>query len=282
VDRIRILCPAKVNLHLRVLCRRPDGYHEIVSLMQAVDLSDELLLNIGGDGIRVQCDHPELPADEGNLAWRAARLYQEETGDRFGVEIRLRKRIPVAAGLGGGSSDAAGVLRGLNEMRGGGVPQDRLALWAGRLGADVPFFLQGRPALATGIGEKLAPVRILIPLFYVLVFPGWPISTRWVYESLDLGLTIPPKKSNIPHLIERVEEIAELLHNDLESVTARTHPWISRTKTRLREMGALGALMSGSGPAVFGIFSEAAAARETHAGLGPQAGESVWWARGVT
>jgi len=279
---LRILCPAKVNLHLSVLGRRSDGYHEILTLMQAVDLSDELLLEVKGEGIRVQCDHPELPAGEDNLAWKAARLYQEETGDRFGLEIRLVKRIPVAAGLGGGSSDAAGVLRGLNELRGNPIPRDRLALWASRLGADVPFFLQGRPALATGIGETLEPVGITPPLWYVLVFPGWPVSTRWVYENLDLGLTTSPKKTNIPHFIERVEEIAELLHNDLESVTARVHPWVSRAKARLREMGALGALMSGSGPTVFGVFRDEVAARETHAGFGPQAEESVWWARGVT
>lgn len=278
---LRVRCPAKVNLHLRVLGRRSDGYHELITLIQPVELFDEIVLTIGGAGIRLQCDHPQLQTGEDNLAWKAATLYQEETGDHFGLEIRLFKRIPLAAGLGGGSSDAAGVLVALNELRGGDVSPESQAHWARRLGADVAFFLRPGPSVATGIGEKLRPVRILPSLNYVIVFPGWPISTKWVYENLDLGLTNTEKDFNIPNLIERIETIVGLLHNDLELVTTRAHPWISQTKARLLECGALGALMSGSGPTVFGIFADEVTAQGAWQRLLPHVGEAIWCVRGV-
>ncbi len=282
VKSLQLLCPAKVNLHLRVLGRRPDGYHELVTLMQPIGLFDEISLTLGGKGIKLICDSPGVPSGEENLAFRAARLFQERTEDPFGLEIILRKRIPVAAGLGGGSSDAAGVLRGLNQLRGARVPHGVMAQWAVGLGADVPFFLFGGPALGTGIGERLQRVEIMPQLWYLLLSPGWPVSTKWAYENLDPGLTRKGEGIKIPHLIGEAEEIIQLLHNDLESVTARQHGWIPRAKLRLRESGAAGAIMSGSGPTVFGLFLEEAAAREAMARLVLEEGESVWLAQGLS
>jgi 4-diphosphocytidyl-2-C-methyl-D-erythritol kinase len=152
--------------------------------------------------------------------------------------------------------------------------------WAARLGADVPFFLMDGAALGRGIGERLEPVRILPAVWYVLLFPGWSVSTRWVYDQVDLGLTRSAKEINIPQLIERFEDVVAFLHNDLESVTARHHPWIDRAKARLGDLGAAGVLMSGSGPSVFGIFSEEAKARNACERLVPEPGEMVWGSRG--
>jgi 4-diphosphocytidyl-2-C-methyl-D-erythritol kinase len=281
MDSFRTACPAKVNLYLRVLGKRPDGYHELVTLMQPLGLEDELVLHrTAGSGLHLRCDDPRLPVDETNLVWRAARLFQEQTGNRFGLEMHLTKRIPVGAGLGGGSSDAAGVLLGLNEMQGGKVPLEDLTRWALRLGADVPFFLGGRPAVARGIGERLEAAPALPPIWYVLIFPGWSVSTRWAYQRLDLGLTRPPKNIKIPRFLDGLQDVVELLHNDLESVTACAHPWVSRAKRRLQEVGASGVLMSGSGPTVFGIFADEQSARRAAASLPREGGERVWCSPG--
>lgn len=279
-ESIRILCPAKVNLHLRVLGRRSDGYHDILTLMQPVGLWDELELQLAGSGITLSCSEPGVPNDQGNLAYRAALRFQKRVGEPKGVQIRLRKRIPVGAGLGGGSSDAAGVLKGLNELMGAPLDQEELRVMAAELGADVPFFLHGGPAIATGIGERLEPVRLRVFLYYVLWFPGWSVSTGWAYRNLDLGLTTPPKKTKIPQLIEGFEDVIALLHNDLETVTARHHPWIQKAKERLRNAGAEGVLMSGSGPTVFGLFRQEEEARLSLEKLSRAKGEFLCWSRG--
>ena len=179
-------CPAKVNLYLRVVGRRPDGYHEVVTVMQPLTLADTLTVTLAGAGISLRCDRPDLPQGEENLVWRAARQFQEETGLTSGVRLRLSKRIPVAAGLGGGSSDAAGTLLALNELAGKPLPPGDLHRLASRLGADVPFFLAREPAVGRGTGTQLSPVTLL-PYWYLLVNPGVPLSTRWVYENLDLA-----------------------------------------------------------------------------------------------
>jgi 4-diphosphocytidyl-2-C-methyl-D-erythritol kinase len=188
-----VLCPAKVNLYLRVVGRRPDGYHELVTVMQPLTLADVLTVILAGQDISLECDHPELPPGEENLVWRAARQFQAETGQKPGVRLTLRKRIPVAAGLGGGSSDAAGTLWALNELAGKPLEPARLHRLAGRLGADVPFFLRRAPAVGRGTGTQLSAVTLL-PYWYLLLNPGVPLSTRWVYENLDLaGLPGPSR-----------------------------------------------------------------------------------------
>lgn len=247
--------PAKVNLFLKVLGKRPDGYHELATLMQPVSLFDELEISVTeGDGIDVVTDSAEAPGGEDNLAYRAARVFFQATAMRRRVEITLKKAIPVGAGLGGGSSDAAAVLMALNEMSGVWLPDGALMEMAARLGSDVPFFILKGPALAGGRGEKLKRVR-LPELHYVLVNPGFHVSTAWVYSSL--GLTKESENNNLLYSYEvpvSPEGVAAALVNDLEAVTARQYPEISGLKEKLRGAGALGALMSGSGPTVFGVF----------------------------
>ena len=247
--------PAKVNLWLEVLGKRSDGYHELSSLMLPIDLRDHLeMALVAGSGIRLACDHPDLPVDERNLVWRAARLFLEAIGAEAGVDIRLKKNIPVGAGMGGGSADAAGVLLGLNRLFSSALSMGRLEDLALALGADVPFFLQGVPALAMGIGEKLRMVSGIPDYPLLLIKPPFSVSTRWVYQSLKL--TRGESRINLRTFLACPWRLAEVMENDLESVTLREYPLLSELKEWILERGALGALMSGSGPTVFGLFRE--------------------------
>jgi 4-diphosphocytidyl-2-C-methyl-D-erythritol kinase len=252
-----VLCPAKVNLYLRVVGRRPDGYHEVVTVMQPLTLADELLVSLAGKGIALECDAPGLPSGEDNLAWRAARLFQEEMGQKLGVSLSLRKRIPVAAGLGGGSSDAAGTLLALNDLA--GKPLDKVGLHrlASRLGADVPFFLSREPAVGRGIGTQLRAVTLL-PYWYLLVNPREPLSTRWVYENLDLdNLPGPPATKTWD------PEHPEIwVRNDLGAVVLKRFPELASVLAGLGESGAWCQGVSGSGPTLFGLFASREAAQQ--------------------
>jgi 4-diphosphocytidyl-2-C-methyl-D-erythritol kinase len=277
---LEILCPAKVNLHLRVLGRRGDGYHDIISLMQPIGLFDKISLSLRGEGIVLRCDRPDIPQDEGNLAWRAAELFRLKTARRFGLQIELEKVIPIGSGLGGGSSDAAGVLVGLTKLLSLPIPKTTLMEWAAQLGSDVPFFILGRPAWVTGRGERLKEASIQFNIWYVVAFPGFSVSTKWVYEEVDLRLTKSRKNFKIQCLIEDMGEILHLLHNDLESVTAKAYPWITRQKNRMMTLGAKGALMSGSGPAVFGVFDDFDSATSAMEALRME-GTEAWVAEGL-
>ncbi|MBE7415380.1 MAG: 4-(cytidine 5'-diphospho)-2-C-methyl-D-erythritol kinase [Deltaproteobacteria bacterium] len=252
---MKVLAPAKVNLFLRVLGKRPDGYHEIFSLMQPVSLYDEIEISVSdGDGIEVASDSPDAPGGSENLAYRAASLFLERAGLRKRVSIGIKKRIPVGAGLGGGSSDAASVIMALNGLSGAGFPDRELMEMGARLGSDVPFFFLKGPALARGRGEVLERVN-LPPLYYVLINPGFHVPTAWVYSSLRLT-----KKGENNILLYSSEVFADreglkkALSNDLEAVTIGRYPEISALKEKLTGAGASGALMSGSGPTVFGVF----------------------------
>ena len=245
--------PAKVNLILKVLRRREDGYHDIASLMQKVSLADEMEFSPRKDGISLACPGSDLPTGGENLVVRAARALFEEAGFTGGVEITLRKRIPTAAGLGGGSSNAATTLVALNEMFRFGFDRNRLIRIGARLGADVPFFIFGSSAWAFGIGEILEPAAVPPGMWLVLVNPGFEVSTKWVYQSLNLPLTKTPIQYSIP-TFSGVRELAAILSNDLEAVTVERHPLLDELKGFLLGQGALGSLMSGSGPTVFGLF----------------------------
>jgi 4-diphosphocytidyl-2-C-methyl-D-erythritol kinase len=254
---LQVRCPAKVNLYLRVVGRRPDGYHELVTVMQPLTLADALTVTLAGEGISLRCDRPELPRGEDNLVWRAARVFQGETGLAPGISLSLNKRIPVAAGLGGGSSDAAGALLALNELTAQPLTQDRLHHLASRLGADVPFFLDRSPAVGRGTGTQLSPVPLL-PYWYLLVNPGVPLSTRWVYENLDLaGLPGPPASEawNPEH-----PEI--WVRNDLGTVAVKRFPELAQLLASLGEAGAWCRGISGSGPTLFGLFHTREAAQQ--------------------
>ncbi len=256
--------PAKINLFLAVTGRRPDGCHELASLMCPLTLEDEVHIRVGaGEGpVTVACDHPDVPEDASNLAHRAARLFLGAAGLAAGIEIMIRKRIPVAAGLGGGSSNAAAVLSALNSRFGHPLSSSHLADLALAIGADVPFFLFNRPALATGIGEILRPFGPLRAYHVVLLCPSYGVSTAAVYKNLNLALTKCKKIHKTYPLEGQVFNTARHLCNDLEDVAASMHPDILVAKSTLLDHGASGALMSGSGPTVFGLFTEAERARE--------------------
>ena len=267
-----LLAPAKINLCLHVLRKRTDGYHDLAMLMQRISLYDRIELTLNASGaVRVRCDGVALAAGEENIAARAARRVLELTGSRQGVEIVIDRQIPVAAGLGGGSSDAASVLLGLNDMLGAGLTQPQLMAEGAKLGADVPFFLFAAPAWATGIGDVLRTVPPLPEVCYVLVNPGVAVSTAAVYQNLRL--TSPDEVTKLPGFPSTVPELAAFLHNDLEQVTIGRHPQLAAIKTRLCDLGAAGALMSGSGPTLFGVFASAKVAEAARKVL---ATESSW------
>ena len=254
-SRIKILCPAKLNLFLKVLSRRGDGYHEIFSLMQPVSLYDEVSLEVEeGSGITVSSDSSEIPPGPENLAYKAAEHFLEATGFRKSVSIHIGKNIPVGAGLGGGSSDAASVLLGLNSVLGAALDEPALMGIGARIGSDVPFFILGCPAVARGRGEVLERVK-LPDLGYILINPGFQVSTRWAYNNLTLTKGY---EDNILTYSEDsfrdIDRIKGLLSNDLEEVVIAKYPELSSLKKTLVENGACGSLMSGSGPTVFGVF----------------------------
>jgi len=259
---VRIRAPAKVNLYLRVLGKRRDGYHLIDTIIVPVSLFDVIeirRLKVKGTKspntrITVSCDHPSVPRGEKNIVFRAARLLMPRVDTDQGVHIRVRKRIPIGAGLGGGSTDAAATLIGLNRLFKLGLSDDRLEKLALSLGADVPFFIRARPARAGGIGERLRPLAGTARFWLVIIYPGFPVSTAWAYKALPRKLTKPIVNTSIATSLKSFDKLAGLLVNDLESVTLDRYPKIRLLKKMLLREGAVSGLMSGSGSAVFGIF----------------------------
>jgi 4-diphosphocytidyl-2-C-methyl-D-erythritol kinase len=256
ITNYRIKAPAKINIRLKVKGRRPDGYHELVSIMIPVDIFDVLDLTVPFNGhIKLSCMGRDVPDDEGNLAYRAARDFMSRAGITDGVSILLSKNIPVAAGLGGGSSDAAAVLLALDHIYSNPLSESELHELALKLGADVPFFLKGIPSLATGVGEILEPIANWPEAWYVIITPPIQVSTAWVYGNLKLGLTTGEYDYIVKILKNDTFTISGLLENDLETVTTASFPIINTLKKLLVDAGAEGAIMSGSGPSVFGVFA---------------------------
>jgi 4-diphosphocytidyl-2-C-methyl-D-erythritol kinase len=253
--------PAKINLFLRVLRKRADGYHDIVSLMQKITLYDELIFSPRPKGIILNCPGSDLPTTENNLVFRAAQSIFASANYPYGVEITLAKKIPLAAGLGGGSSDAATTLIALNKICSLNFKKNDLMKLGAKIGADVPFFIFGNSALASGIGDQLKALQDLPKINLVLIKPQFELSTKMVYENLNLRLTRGRNNYSIPRFLKMSDIIREL-HNDLESVSLEMHPELSDLKKMLLRHGALGALMSGSGPTVFGIFRDGIEAKK--------------------
>jgi len=253
---VRIISPAKINLFLQIIGKRSDGYHNLETLMCCISLCDEITLQFNTPRISVSCSDPHVPQNGTNLAQRAATLFLNTLSVSDGVDITIKKRIPVAGGLGGGSSNAASVLLGLNHHFGRPFSTDQLMSLGLSLGADVPFFIFQKPAFATGIGEKLKACCGLHPHHILLINPGFNVSTAEIYRKLNLRLTKCKKKFTYVHLKKCGFDVALHLCNDLETVTASTYPAIASIKEQLIHHGALGALMSGSGPTVFGLFSD--------------------------
>jgi 4-diphosphocytidyl-2-C-methyl-D-erythritol kinase len=264
---MKILSPAKINLFLHVIGRRSDGYHELVTLMCPIGLFDTVSLEFNARETTVTCNHLDVPQNEKNLAYQAAVCFFNALKKQEHVKIDIDKNIPVAAGLGGGSSNAATVLSGLNHHFGSPFSQKDLMALSLSLGADVPFFIYRKPAIATGIGEKLKSYERPLPFHILLVYPGFGVSTAEIYKNLNLGLTKCKNKNKYNRFTKQNFDVANHLCNDLEAVSASMYPDIQVVKEALLRRGANGALMSGSGPTVFGLFCDSDKAREAYDSL---------------
>lgn len=273
MTEIVVKAPAKINLTLKVCGLRDDGLHNIKSVMQKINLTDEILLRKTKQHIRLSCPGSDLPEDEGNIAFKAALTFLKYSGLKNGVEIKLHKGIPTAAGLGGGSSDAATVLMGLNKLFKTNYSPAVLRKLGAELGSDVPFFITaGGSALVTGTGTTIDELPAAQDAWFVLVNPGFSVSTKWVYDNFRLTTAHKPdilsRYSKSGDRILLPEDITRLMRradtdfpfNDLEAVTAESYPIIKDIKGKLLKLKASAALMSGSGPTVFGIFAHQQAA----------------------
>jgi 4-diphosphocytidyl-2-C-methyl-D-erythritol kinase len=262
MNSIELFSHAKINLRLDILGKRPDGYHDIRTVFQKITLGDELTIAVTTGATEVTCDSHQVPHNEGNLAYTAARTLLDRYKIKNGVKIAIRKRIPVAAGLGGGSSNAAATLIGVNQLFELGLSNEELMDTGKEIGADVPFFIFGKSARATGIGEILEPMEIEPPLWLLLITPDFPISTAWAYGSLRRNLTNRENNIIIRDCINHFDEVITILSNDLEKVVIPRYPVIQIIKDELLDKGARGSLMSGSGSTVFGIFESETAAKK--------------------
>jgi len=264
---MKIHSPAKINLFLKITGKRPDGYHDLITLMCCIDLYDTISIAFNAKKISVICNNPKIPEDKTNLAHSAATLFLKSLNKQECVEICITKNIPVGAGLGGGSSNAASVLLCLNHYYGSPFSQEELMSMGQSIGADVPFFIFKKPAIASGIGENLEAYEGLTPYKILLIYPGFSVSTTKVYNNFNLGLTKIKKKHNF-HLSKNQEfNIKYHLYNDLEKVTASWYPDIIAVKEALLRHGAKGALMTGSGPTIFGLFSNTEKAQSANYSL---------------
>jgi len=279
---IRILAPAKVNLTLEVLSKRADGYHEIQSLIQPISLFDILWIETRPKGLEILCPkYPELE-NEDNLIIRAISLLEKEMAFPLSLSIRLIKKIPVGGGLGGGSSDAAAVLSGINLLLGKPIQQELLWALAAQIGSDVPFFLNRGTALALGRGERLEPWTAFPSWWYVLIYPGFSISTSWAYSQVKFPLTRGEKTINIKWLKETGKVPGkDQFKNDLEEIVLLSFPILKKIKKALLDQGCFQALMSGSGSTVFGIWKDKGKAIEAYIRLKNQGLGKIFLAKGL-
>lgn len=259
-DRIQLKALAKINLGLDVLRRREDGYHEVKMIMQTISLHDDLeIRRIKTPEIQVKTNLYYLPTNENNLVYKAAKLLMDEFDIKEGVSIQLKKRIPVAAGMAGGSTDGAAVLWGMNQMYGLGLSRQELMECGVKLGADVPYCVQRGTALAEGIGERLSVLPSMPKCTILIAKPGISVSTKFVYENLHANDLKPEQHPDVDSMIAAMKEknldlLCERMGNVLETVTIPAYPVIQEIKEHMMACGAAGAMMSGSGPTVFGIF----------------------------
>jgi 4-diphosphocytidyl-2-C-methyl-D-erythritol kinase len=248
---------AKINLSLDVLNKREDGYHNLQMIMQTIQLHDTISIHEIPEGVEIKCEAPYVPNNSTNIAYKAAEAMINKYKLDAGVRIVIDKKIPVAAGLAGGSTDAAAVLKGINILFKIGIEQNELMQIGKTIGADVPYCIMGGTALAEGIGEKLTPLEPLGNIPIILIKPKLGVSTAWVFKSLDLDKV--SKRPDTEMLIKALEKkdikyLAENMSNVLEGVTISKYPILEKIKKNLLHKGAIGSMMSGSGPTVFGIF----------------------------
>ena len=256
---ISLKAPAKVNLFLEILGKRDDGYHEIETIMQEIDLADSLQFEETQEGVTLECNDKNIPANQDNLVCKAANLILEECGIKKGVLINLEKNIPVGAGLGGGSSDAATTLKALNSLWKVGLNNEELMEFAAKLGSDIPFFINGKTALCRGRGELITPVEVRNRMDYIILFPRVHISTETIYKNLKIDLT--KKRKDVSFFLDalkysEVVGISKLLFNRLEEVIFATYPDLLQVKSALESFDFCGLSISGSGSAFFGLCND--------------------------
>jgi 4-diphosphocytidyl-2-C-methyl-D-erythritol kinase len=279
--------PCKVNLLLNILGKRADGFHELETVFHPVQLCDRLIFTHGGTGLQLTCSDPTLPTDASNLVHRAASKFLETTGIRAGIGIYLEKHIPMAAGLGGGSGNAATTLLGLNELFGGPLNDQQLHTIAATLGSDVNFFLQSKPALASGRGEKVEPVENFAALrgaCFFLIHPGFGISTPWAYRELA---RFPAAQNGTPGRAQKLISLLQTadlatagreFYNSLEAPALEKFPVLALYQEFLRENGAAAALMSGSGSTTFALFRDQSSAAAVGEKFKAKFGATCWTA----
>ena len=259
INRISLKAPAKINLFLEILGKRDDGYHEIETVMQEIDLVDSLQFEEIQKGIRLKCSDKDIPSDENNLVCKAANLILNECGIKKGVLISLEKNIPVGAGLGGGSSDAAATLKALNLLWKIGLNDAELMEFAAKLGSDIPFFIKGKTSLCSGRGEKITPIEVEREMNYLVIYPHINISTTTIYRNLKIDLT--KKRKDVSFFLNalkhpKIADISKLLFNRLEEVIFTTYPDLLDVKSVLNHYGFCGLSISGSGSAFFGLCND--------------------------
>ncbi|KMK74481.1 4-(cytidine 5'-diphospho)-2-C-methyl-D-erythritol kinase [Alkalihalobacillus pseudalcaliphilus] len=265
-----IKAPAKINLTLDTIKKRPDGYHEVEMIMTTVDLADRLdLMDRSDDKIVIDVSEGFVPNDHRNLAYQAADLLRKHCQINKGVSIYITKRIPVSAGLAGGSSDAAATLKGLNELWSLGLSLDELAELGGQIGSDIPFCIYGGTALATGRGEKIKQIASPPPCWVILAKPPIGVSTADIYNRLKLDDVEHPDTEKMIRAIEEqdFQQICAGLHNTLENVTLQLYPEVRKIKEQMLKFGCDGVLMSGSGPTVFGLVQKESRLNRVYNGL---------------
>jgi len=279
---LTLFSPIKVNLYIRIVGKRPDGYHNLETVMAPLDFGDTLTFAPAERGITMSCDNPALPTDDTNLVVRAAKRLAERFAVKRGAHIVLTKCAPLAAGVGGGSSNAAFTLMGLNRLWKLGATEAQLGEIAASLGSDVNFFLTGKTALCRGRGEQVVPVLFRLKAFVLLINPGFGISTKWAYESWAKAatrLTVQPPDVTV--LLRALEEndlaaASAALYNSLEAPSVGKFPVLELLKRAMRNEGAAGALMSGSGASVFGMFANATDAERAAVKARAEFGPSLW------
>ena len=267
MNRLTLNANAKINLGLDVIGRLPNGYHEVKMIMQSVGICDELTFEKQSSGITVTTDSGELPTDENNLIYKAAKLLLDSCERKEGVRIHLTKRIPIAAGMAGGSTDAAATLQAVNQLFDLGKTTEELMELGVKIGADVPYCILGGTALAEGIGERLTALPPMPDCYLLVAKPGINVSTKYVYTTLDAAPIL--SHPDIDGMVNAIYAgdltgITQRLGNVLEAVTITAHPIIIDIKEKFLELGSDGVLMSGSGPTVFGIFSDPTAAEKAY------------------
>jgi 4-diphosphocytidyl-2-C-methyl-D-erythritol kinase len=252
MDTLYLESPAKVNLRLEILKKRADGYHEIRTVLQKISLLDTIHFSLKrGKGISIKADRPDLPTGRSNLVYKAIQSMMKESDYQGGIHVEIEKKIPLGAGLGGGSSNAATTLMAMNQLLKLNLSMKKLMQKGLEIGADVPFFLLEGSAIGSGIGERLKKIE-LPALCYVLIYPNFEVSTKWAYQNFVL--TNQRIHCNLHKFLKNSEGIPRILFNHLESVVLEKYPQINTMKKMLYSVGALGAQMTGSGPTVFGLF----------------------------